>query len=193
MKRLVLIAGFAVSCATAPKASLTVLERSDEASSRPGWASFDVPVSIIEGKIYFTSNVTVSGSPSKSALMNMADEKAFSEPMRAIVDEFLDQNQVAEELNSDVNLSQRIISATRGYRAAMPSAHVVNRYWESVIVTLPDGSFRTETRGFSRVSIDIGDYERAKRDTLARLHKSPAIKDLLQEVGSKQIEKVLNQ
>lgn len=193
MKRLVLIAGFAISCATAPKASLTVLERSDEKLSRPEWASFDSPVSVADGKIYFTSNVTVSGSPSKSALMNMSDEKAFSEPMRAIVNEFLDQNQVAEELSSDVNLSQRIISATRGYRAAMPSAHIANRYWESVIVTLPDGSFKTETRGFSRVSIDLADYEQAKRDTLARLRKTPVIQNLLEEIGVKQIDKVINQ
>ena len=42
--------------------------------------------------------VEVDGDASKSAALNMSDEKAMSEPMRALTDQFLEQNQVGEEL-----------------------------------------------------------------------------------------------
>src|SRR2546421_4274459 len=47
---------------------------------------------------YFLGYIEVDQEASKSAALNMADEKALSEPMRALVDQFLDQNQVGEDV-----------------------------------------------------------------------------------------------
>ncbi len=180
------------SCATGP--SITVLERSDSYSTKPAWATIDNPSQLRDGKRFFTGYVTLEGADiSKSAAMNMSDEKAFSEPMRSLVDQFLDQNQVGEELRSSANVGQRVISATRGWRPPMPSLEIVNRYYETVIVTLPDQSFKYETRVFSRASVDVADYEKAKRAYFDRLNGVPEVKKILDDVGAKQRDAVMSQ
>ena len=191
LKNSAIVFALLTSCATAPKASVAVLERSDSYSSKPEWASIDNPISTKDGKRFFTSSVTIEGEDvSKSAVLNMSDEKAFGEPMRSLVDQYLDQNQVGEELRSSGSVGTRIISATRGYRPPMPSLEVVNRYYETVIVTLPNGSYRYETRAYSRVSLEVGDFEKAKRIYFDRLNGTSAVKDVLKEVGAQQREAV---
>lgn len=188
-----LVFGFvAVSCATSiPKASVEVLERSDSYTSKPEWATIDHPITTESGKKTFTSSVTVEGEDvSKSALLNMSDEKAFSEPMRSLVDQYLDQNQVGEDIRSSGSVGTRIISAARGYRPPMPSLEVVNRYYETVIITLPNGSYRYETRAYSRVSVDMGDYEKAKRIYFNRLNGTSEVQNVLKEVGEQQREAI---
>lgn len=182
----------AVSCATsAPKATVQVIERSDSYESKPSWASIDNPTKTENGKKTFTSSVTVEGEDvSKSALLNMSDEKAFSEPMRSLVDQFLDQNQVGEDIRSSSSVGTRIISAARGYRPPMPSLEIINRYYETAIITLPNGSYRYETRAYSRVSVDIGDFEKAKRIYFNRLNGTSEVQDILKEVGSQQREAI---
>ena len=184
----------AVSCTTMiPKASVEVLERSDSYTSKPEWASIDHPTKTENGKKTFTSSVTVEGDDvSKSALLNMSDEKAFSEPMRSLVDQYLDQNQVGEDIRSSGTVGTRIISAARGYRPPMPSLEVVNRYYETVIITLPNGSFRQETRAYSRVSVDMSDYEKAKRTYFDRLNGTSEVQSVLKEVGAQQREAIQN-
>jgi len=184
----------AVSCATGiPKASVQVLERSDSYTSKPEWASIDHPTKTENGKKTFTSSVTVEGDDvSKSALLNMSDEKAFSEPMRSLVDQYLDQNQVGEDIRSSGTVGTRIISAARGYRPPMPSLEVINRYYETVIVTLPNGSYRYETRAYSRVSVEVGDYEKAKRIYFNRLNGTSEVQNVLKEVGAQQREAIQN-
>ena len=188
-----LVFGFvAVSCTTMiPKASVEVLERSDSYTSKPEWASIDHPTKTENGKKTFTSSVTIEGEDvSKSALLNMSDEKAFSEPMRSLVDQYLDQNQVGEDIRSSGTVGTRIISASRGYRPPMPSLEVVNRYYETVIITLPNGSFHQETRAYSRVSVDMNDYEKAKRTYFNRLNKTSEVQNVLKEVGAQQREAI---
>lgn len=163
-----------------------IVERSDNLHYKPEWAQLQTANYERDGKIYFISFVEVDGASSKSAALNMSDEKAFSEPMRAVVEVFLDQNQVGEELRKDDMFGRRIISATSGYRPAMPSLKITKRYWETVTI-----GNRTELRAFSMAEISVADFERAKEAYLAKLRGIPVVQKILEEVGEDQREKVL--
>jgi hypothetical protein len=187
-----LFLGMLSACATT--SGVSVVERADGLSSTPEWASFTNSVKEDHGKFFFLGYVEVSGDASKSAALNMSDEKAMSEPMRALTDQFLDQNQVGEELRKDNSVGTRIISATRGYRPPMADLKIVKRYWETVRVPNQDdpSETRVELRAYSLAQISKADYESAKREYLARLRGTPAVKKILEDVGAKQREEVLS-
>jgi hypothetical protein len=171
-----------VGCASGPR----VIESSDGAS-RPGWATVMKPVFEDDGKRYFVGHVEVDGDASRSSALNMADEKALSEPMRSLADQFLDQNQVGEELRRDGAVGQRVISATRSFRMPMPGLQIVKRYWETVQVD----EFTTATRAFALAEVSTAEYEKAKRDYFARLRGDSEVAKILREVGQAQRDAVL--
>jgi hypothetical protein len=189
MRAVLAVASVISACSVGGGVSSEVLERSDEKSKRPDWVSIDQSQTTSDGNIFFVGFAEKEGRISKSALLNVSDEKALSEPMRALVGEFLDQNQVGEGLDVDL-VSQRIISATRGWRPPMPSLSIVNRYYETVVLSMPDGSFRFETKTFSRASVSVDDFERAKRAMNAKLLGSNEVQTILNEVGAKQRDEV---
>jgi hypothetical protein len=176
------------ACAsTGPK----VIERADSLSSAPDWASVTKGAYEKEGKHFFLGYITLNEGASKSAAMNMADEKALSEPMRAIVKEFLDQNQVGESVNQGDAVGQRVISATRGYRPPMPGLHITNRYWETVMVPTVDGKPRIELRVYSLAGIPSSEYAEAKKAALQNLSGNNEVKKILDDVGARQRDAVL--
>ncbi len=180
------------ACTTTPDVS--VVERADSLSSKPEWASVTRANYEEEGKMFFLGYIEVDGDSSKSAALNMSDEKAMSEPLRALTDQFLDQNQVGEELRKDSSVGQRVISATRGYRPPMAGLKVVSRYWETVRV--PNQSdpniTRVELRAYSLVELPKSDFENAKKAYFTRLSGEPAVKKILDEVGAAQIDSVMS-
>jgi hypothetical protein len=166
-----------------------VLERSDDLSARPDWATLGEAPSESDGKVRFLGMVEVEGDSSKSAAMNMSDEKALSEPMRSLVEQFLDQNQVGEEIRTDANVGRRIISATRGKRPAMPGLVVVRRYWETVVI--PQGALssdRVELRVYSLAEVPASEYQRAKKEFWNSLQGNSEVREILNEVGRSQRE-----
>jgi len=176
------------ACAsTGPK----VIERADSLSSAPEWASVTRSAHEKEGKHFFLGYITLNEGASKSAAMNMADEKALSEPMRAIVKEFLDQNQVGESVNQGDAVGQRVISATRGYRPPMPGLHIANRYWETVMVPTAEGKQRIELRVYSLAAIPSTEYAEAKRAALQNLSGNNEVKKILDDVGARQRDAIL--
>jgi hypothetical protein len=168
---------------TGPK----IIERADSLDERPDWAKVTEPSFEENGKKYFLGFVELDSDVSKSAAMNMADEKALSEPTRAFVDEFLDQNQVGEELRQNSVVGQRIISATRGFRVPMPSLTIVKRYWETIVT----GEHTSNVRVYSLAEISVPDFEKAKKDSLDRLNGNSEMKKILREVGKKQRDRIL--
>lgn len=179
------------SCSTSTL-RFTVVDRADGLSANPDWASVTRPAFEVKGNQYFLGYVELDGEASKSAALNMSDEKALSEPMKALVDQFLDQNQVGEDLSNSTG--QRIISTTRSFRPPMPGLHITKRYWE-VIETLQDGSSgrgRTILRVYSLAEIPVVELERAKQAYFSKLANNGEIKKILNEVGAKQREKALN-
>ena len=168
-----------VGCSTGPR----VIESSDGAS-RPSWATVMRPVFEDDGRRYFVGYVEVDGDASRSSALNMADEKALSEPMRSLADLFLDQNQVGESLRRDGTAGQRIISATRSFRMPMPGLQIVKRYWETVQVD----EFTTATRAYALAEVTTAEYEKAKRDYFARLRGDSEVAKILREVGQAQRE-----
>jgi hypothetical protein len=181
---------FLIGCATGP----SVIERADNLSSKPEWASLLRSVYEEEGAMYFLGYVEVQGDASKSAALNMSDEKGMSEPFRALTDAFLDQNQVGEELRKDSAVGQRLISATRGYRPPMGGLHVVKRYWEVVRVPNQDDPdvTRAELRSYSLVMLPKSDFEAAKRAYFDRLNGNSEVKTALEDIRKKQAEQVMS-
>jgi len=175
-----------VGCTTSPK--VNVIERADSLSDKPDWASTINSSFEREGRQYFVGYVEVEGQASKSAALNMSDEKAMAEPLRSLSDQFLDQNQVGEELRKGDSIGQRVISVTRGYRPPMAGLKIVNRYWELVRVPNQDdlNLTRVELRAYSLAELPKSDYEQAKRDYFTRLKGDPEVKAILKEVGEKQ-------
>jgi hypothetical protein len=145
-----------------------------------------------DGKYFFLGYITLNEGASKSAAMNMADEKALSEPMRAIVKEFLDQNQVGESVNQGDAVGQRVISATRGYRPPMPGLHITNRYWETVMVPTSDGKQRIELRVYSLAGIPSTEFAEAKKAALQNLSGNNEVKRILDDVGARQRDSALD-
>lgn len=189
----ILAAFFLVNgCASTPKA--TVLERADNMSEAPVWASTVTPFFERDGKYFYVGYVEVDGTSSKSAALNMSDEKALSEPLRSLTDQFLDQNQVGEELRKDSSVGQRVISATRGYRPPMPTLQIVNRYWETIRVPNANDTqlASLELRAFSLAQLSKSDFEDAKHAYFARLKGDSAVKKILDDVGAKQREQAVS-
>lgn len=187
MKHLLIAIGLLISACSST--GTRIIETADDLS-RPGWASTVMPSFTKDGKIYFVGHVEVSGDSSKSAALNMSDEKTMSEPLRALADEFLDQNQVGEELRKEASVGQRVISATRGYRPPMPGLKVVGRYWE----LRQTGEYGpTNLTAFSLVELPLSDYESAKAAYLSRLAGNSEVKKILADVGEKQRRKIMGE
>ncbi len=177
------------SCVTTP--SVTVMERADNLGTAPEWASFSTPQRNDDKHVRFLGYVEVPGDSLKSAAFNMADEKALSEPMRSLADAFLQQNQVGEELRADGVFGRRIISATSGYRPAIPSLQVTQRYYEVVVVKSGIGEDETRLRVWSLAEASRHDFDRARASYLRRLNGEPEVKKILDNIGAKQIEQVM--
>ena len=188
MIRHLMIALTLASCAHNPGNSVSVLERSDGLTEKPPWAAITASTSQKDGKLQFLGFSSFPGDVNVSAALNVSDEKALSEPMRSLVDAFLDQNQVGETLRDDTT-SQRIISATRGYRPPMPGLQVVKRYWETVVITVGYES-KTELRCYSLAEIPASEFSSAKSQYLSRLAGNQEIKNILKDVGEKQRDAV---
>lgn len=196
MKKMTVLATFTLSVlvgcsSTGPR----VLERADNLGGAPDWVQVTRPAFEEDGKKYFLGYVEVDGDASKSAALNMADEKALSEPMRALVDQFLDQNQVGEDIRHDSAIGSRIISATRGSRPPMPTLTIVKRYWETIAdrESTPASFGPGKLRAFALAEISIPEYERSKREVFLKLTGNTQLKQVLDEVGSKQRENILGE
>ena len=183
---------FLVSCAS--HRGVSVLERADDLKARPDWASITKPSWMENGNHYFLGYVEVSGDASTSAALNMSDEKAMAEPLRALVENYLEQNQVGEELRLETAIGQRIISATKGYRPPMPGLKITKRYWETIRIPQGDdpNQVRLELRAYALAELPHSDYEKAKEEYFNRLNGQPRIAEILEEVGQKQLDQVLN-
>ena len=179
------------SCATNKKSSsqVNIIERSDNNDSRPAWVSIENSIIEKDGKTFFIAYTEVPGRSLKSAALNISDEKALSEPMRSLVQEFLDQNQLAEDLNSTTG--QRILSAARGYRVPMPSLKISKRYWEIVEYISFDNSSEIRLRVYSMAEINTSELKKAENDFLDRINGNSEIKQILKDVGEKQRKNIL--
>ena len=163
-----------------------ILERADDLKEKPKWASITDPLTEDAKNYYFLGYVEVDADSRKSAALNMSDEKAFSEPFRSMVNSYLDQNQVAEELKESIG--QRIISSTNSERPYLAKFHISKRYWEIVETKNSQGEYNTTLRCFSLGSVPKQEYEQAKLQLNKKLNAHSQIKNLLNEIGKKQIE-----
>ncbi|MBL7714442.1 MAG: hypothetical protein JNL01_03175 [Bdellovibrionales bacterium] len=182
-----LVSMFFSACASS---GVTVLERSDDVSSRPEWASVTKATFKKDGTNFYVGYVALEGQSSPSAAMNMSDEKALSEPMKSLVSQFMDQNQVGEDLRNTTG--SRIISSLRSERLPMPSLQVTKRYWERVKLTDGEGITRIELRVYSLAEVSDADFQRARQIAFDKLQGKPEIRKVLDEVGKQQRDRAIS-
>jgi hypothetical protein len=179
---------FFTACAST--ASVTVIQRADHLTATPEWASLTNGDTEEKGKSYWIGYVEVGSDASKSAALNMADQKAYARPMEAMVDAYFQQNKIAEDLRKDSAISELILSAARSQRPPMPGLRVSKRYWELVEVRSSKG-IEQQLHVFSRVEIPTEEYEQAKKAVLAKLNGNPDLKKALDDVAKRQQDQLL--
>lgn len=171
--------------------SVSVLQRADNLSSTPEWASITTSVKSEGDRTFFLGYVELPVDASKSGALNMADQKAYASPMESMVDLYFQQNEVAEDIRADSAISQLVLSAARSSRPPMPGLRVIKRYWEVIEVRSSLG-ITQQLHVFSLAEIPTGEYEKAKRTILARLNGNPELKRVLKEVSQKQRDQIFN-
>ena len=170
--------------------SVTVIQRADQLSSTPEWASITNSVTSGKDKTFFIGYVELSVEASKSAAMNMADQKAYASPMESMVEAYFQQNKVAEDLKKESGVSELIMSAARSERPAMPGLRVTKRYWEVIEVKSALG-ISQQLHVYSLAEIPTAEYEKAKKDVLAKLNGNSQLKKQLDEVAERQMNKLV--
>lgn len=178
-----------IGCSTTN--SINILQRADDLSSTPEWASITESIQSKDDKTFFLGYVELSVDASKSGALNMSDMKAYAAPMESMVDAYFQQNEIAEDIRADSAISQLIISAARNSRPPMPGLRIVKRYWEVIEVQSKLG-ITHQLHVFSLAEIPTSEYERAKRTVLAKLNGNPELKRVLKEVSQKQRDQLLN-
>jgi hypothetical protein len=177
------------ACATSP--SVTVVQRADHLSETPSWVSLSNAVTADKQNTYFLGYVELGADVSKSAALNMADQKAYASPMESMVEAYFQQNKVAEDLKKNSAVSELLMSAARNSRPAMPGLRVTKRYWEVVEVKNDKGT-EQQLHVFSLAEIPSSEYETAKKEVLSKLGSDSALKRSIDEIAKKQQEQLLN-
>jgi hypothetical protein len=188
MKRTILMLYLSALISSCTSTGISIIERSDSLSVAPEWASMNRSSYKKDGRLYFVGFISADGNSSPSAALNASDEKALSSPMQSLVNQFMDQNQVGEDLQNSTG--QRIISSLRSERIPMPSLQITNRYWERVRVPAGEHVSRTELRVFSLAEVTETDFERAREIAFKKIQGKSEIRNLLDEVGKKQRESI---
>ena len=181
------ITSISLGCTTTN--SVSVLQRADNLSSAPDWASITKSVMQDKDKNYFLGYVELNADVSKSAALNMADQKAYAAPMEAMVDAYFQQNKIAEDLKKDSSISELVMSSARSDRPPMPGLRVSKRYWEIIEVKSEKG-IEQQLHVFSLAEIPSTEYEKAKKDVLAKLNGNSELKKTLDDVAKKQRDQI---
>ena len=141
-------------CASEP---YKVVERADDLSDRPAWASWTKVSAAVEGKRYFIGYVELSGDASKAAALNLSDLKALLEPYRTLFPDWKDRTSALEDPLNGIQGARSLewVSLTRE-GIALPSMVISDRYWE--ILQDKDEPTRRILRAYSRVSVLESDW-----------------------------------
>lgn len=169
---------------------VNVLQRADHLSETPEWASLTNSVASDKEKTYFLGYIELLADSSKSAALNMSDQKAYSAPMESMVNEFFQQNKIAESLRKDIAIGELIMSSLRSSRPAMPGLRITKRYWEIIEVKSAQG-YNQQLHVFSLAEIPTQEYEQAKRDVISKLNNDSELSKSLNDIAKRQQDKVL--
>lgn len=175
------------ACATT---GARIIERADNLSSSPDWAMQSKTSWDENGKRYFVGWIEVPGDRSKSAALIGSDRKAMDMPWQSLTQEFFEQVQMAEELEKDATLVERVTSEVRGKRP-QAAVTITKHYWEVVEVKKAEAT-EYDLRAYSLAEITTQEFERAKKKYFDELRKSSEVKKVLNQVGEVQRNKVLN-
>jgi hypothetical protein len=176
------------ACATTP--SVTVLQRSDDLSSKPSWVSLSNAVRADKENTYFLGYAEVQADSNKAAALRMSDKTAYAMPMEAMVDAFFQQTKIAEDLKKNSAVSEMVMSVARNSVPPMPGLRVSRRYWEVVIVKTEKGTDE-QLHAYSMAEIPTSEYETAKKAVLDKMSGNSELKKNLDEIAKKQQEQLL--
>ena len=161
-----------------------VLQRADNLSERPSWASDTVSYFEKDGRANFIGTMSVDGGSSTSWLC-MAASNVTKKSVSSLVKQKLDfVTQVAQEdMNLGVNQMKYI--GTEASNTVLSNLNRDGCYWEKVLTQKDTNSKSVEYRAFVKMSIPVDELKQAIRSAGAK-------KGLSQEF-SKQVDQRWNE
>jgi hypothetical protein len=175
---------FSLMLSACSSTTMRVVEQSD---SRPSWATITRSQFEEDGKVKFVGYFT-SDDARPSAVVNGSAARARAMPLASITNDFLDQVGVEEDLH-DAS-SKMILSTLRKDPPQIPGLQVVGNFYERVEIPNSDGTKRTEIRAYSLAECPTSEYLEAKKAAIARLKGDSQVKHELNDLMSKQRERV---
>lgn len=165
-----------------------VVQRMDDVSERPSWATLSKPTYAKDGVVYAVGVAEGSADASISALGKVADNNAKTELSRMVTNEVGVVFQNVEEGVEGSNLSRFV--GTEKSLVAMREITPEKRYWEKVLSHDADGEKKIKMKMYSLVSVKHVTLKKMIRD---EMEKSRGISSELKQRVDAQLDKMMEE
>lgn len=175
-----------VGCSSIPKDE--VVQRMDDKSERPSWATISKPTYVKDGLVYAIGVAEGSSNAKLSALGRVADNNAKTELSRMVSNEIGVVFQNVEEGVEGDNLSRFIGTEKSSLVAREISPE--KRYWEKVLTHDEYGEKKLKIKMYSLVSIK---HVTLKKMVRAEMKKNRGISSELKQRVDNQLDKMMEE
>lgn len=165
-----------------------VVQRMDDRSDRPSWATISKPTYVEDGMVYAIGVAEGSGNANLSALGRVADNNAKTELSRMVSNEIGVVLQNVEEGVEGDNLSRFI--GTEKSSLITREINPEKRYWEKVLTYDQDGEKKLRIKMYSLVSIK---HVSLKKMVRAEIKRSRGISSELKQRVDNQLDKMMEE
>lgn len=149
-----------------------VLQRADNLSRKPDWASETVSSFEQNGVAYFIGTMSVDGN-SSSSWVCMAASNMAKNNISSLIRQKLDfVTQIAQE-GTDIGVNQMKYVGTEASDAIVSGLKRDGCYWEKVLTQNDTSSKRVEYKAFVKMSIPVNRLEQAIRNAAKKQGVSP--------------------
>lgn len=144
-----------------------VIQRSDDLSSRPSWASETVAYYEEGNKTYFVGNMVVDGGASPSWLC-LAASNVTKKDVADQIKQKLDYIVQAANEDMTVGLGQLKYVGTEASNLTVSSLKREGCYWEKVLTQVDESSKGIVYHAFAKMSIPTADLKKAIKNAASK-------------------------
>lgn len=144
-----------------------VIQRSDNLSSRPDWASETTSYYEKGNKTYFVGNMVVDGGASPSWLC-LAASNVTKKDVADQIKQKLDFIVQAANEDMEIGLGQLKYVGTEASNLTVSSLKREGCYWEKVLTQVDESSKGIVYRAFAKLSIPTADLKKAIKDAASK-------------------------
>lgn len=144
-----------------------VIQRSDDLSSRPDWASETVAYFEEGNKTYFVGNMVVDGGASPAWLC-LAASNVTKKDVADQIQQKLDYIIQASNEDIEFGLGQLKYVGTEASNLTVSSLRREGCYWEKVLTQVDESSKGIVYRAFAKMSIPTADLKKAIKNAASK-------------------------